>query len=375
MSKQETASKKTNDNEAEVSQAEINAAILDHLRKMDAVQENIIHRIEEMDGKYSNVLTAKERKAQSNKIAKEQKLKIGEGSDFVTETQLKEQEANLLNQATRSRNTVLYGTIDEVRLIGDTITAFVAEEHDETRAFPIMIPSSELFPYNPSDYIGEKKKHLMDEVLHRVGSIVPFVVLQFDEKASLAGGSRLAAMEILGFQNYIKEKKDGVPEYVPDMKTEARVISVRRDRIRVDIHGAEATIRGEDLGYNDYNRVEQNYEVGDFVLVKIKSIKEYEHASKNHNYKLVDVRVSIKAAQEDPRVKYYDTIREGSYLKGTVIDASTENGVFVDTGRMDILCRYPTVNDNKPLVPGRQVTVCITKKDDDTKRIFGIILR
>ena len=126
MSKQEATEKKK-----KVSQADINAAILEHLEKVDRAQEDILQQLDQLGKKESNVLTVKERRARSSREAREQNIKLSDDSGYVSDSQLQEQEANLLNQATRSRNTVLYGTIDEVREINGTPVAFVTEEHDK----------------------------------------------------------------------------------------------------------------------------------------------------------------------------------------------------------------------------------------------------
>ena len=109
----------------------------------------------------------------------------------------------------------------------------------------------------------------------------------------------------------------------------------------------------------------QNFFVGERTLVKILSIDRNEETGE------VKIDASVKQAYENPYDKAMALYNEEDKYTGTV-SMIDHNGVFVSlNGGIDVLCKAP----ERGIIPtkGSIVTVKITIKNEEEKRLFGLI--
>lgn len=84
------------------------------------------------------------------------------------------------------------------------------------------------------------------------------------------------------------------------MIVSALVTGVRKDRIRVNVMGAETTIHSEELSHTTLESLDREFEVGDAFEVKVSDIQEYEHVAFGNTFHLVTLKASKKATTIHP---------------------------------------------------------------------------
>lgn len=241
--------------------------------------------------------------------------------------------------------------------------------------FMIFIPFYELFEYSEEDF--SKDVYKANELKARLNSHIEFCITEVYESDGFAIGSRLAALEQRGAQLF-KARGDRAPAVYPDKYLNATVISVRTDRIYVTIGGADCMLKSRQLSWNSLQNLDDEFEVGQTIAVRVKSIEKYKYeskapqgAQKRQDYALYKVELSAKEAAPNPAELFYHHFWEGKVVSGT-IKSYTDKYVYVNLqGKMDCICYIPKVG--RP-APGTPCTVQITLTKDDEKRIFGKII-
>ena len=243
---------------------------------------------------------------------------------------------------------ILTGTIQGVERPADNPSRSLAVIYHGD--YKIIIPAEEAVE-PPSDFRGR----LPEDVLHymvtkRLGAEIDFIVKGIDGKAGLAVGSRLEAMAAKRREYYFGSDRDGNNLLYEGICAEARVVSVIRAGIFVDLFGLEVYIPLRELSYQR-------------ILVKILSIDRSDRAHPK-------VSASIKQAGENPYEKALRRYTVGNRYVGTVSMVDM-NGVFVALdGGIDCLCSYP--KRGRP-PRGARVTVRILGINNDSNRIWGAI--
>ena len=147
------------------------------------------------------------------------------------------------------------------------------------------------------------------------------------------------------------------------MCAEARVVSVIRAGVFVDLFGLEVYIPLKELSYQRMMDAAVYYQAGQRVLVKVISL---DRTDRNN----IKVHLSVKQAQENPYEKALRRYTVGNRYVGTVSMVDT-NGVFVALdGGIDCLCTFP--KRGRP-PKGARVTVRILGINRETNRIWGAI--
>ena len=229
--------------------------------------------------------------------------------------------------------------------------------------FKIIIPAEEAVE-PPDDFRGR----LPEDVLHymltkRLGAEVDYIVKGMDPKAGLAVGSRLEAMRAKRKQYYFGTDRDGNNLIHSGICAEARVVSVIRAGIFVDLFGLEVYIPLRELSYQRLMDAAGYFQPGQRILVKI---LEVDRSDRNQ----IKVTASVKQAGENPYEQALKKYTEGNRYVGTVSMVDT-NGVFVALdGGIDCLCSYP--KRGRP-PRGARVTVRILGINHETNRIWGAI--
>ena len=265
-----------------------------------------------------------------------------------------------LVESLKSRK-ILTGTIQGIERAPDNPTlSFAVLYHGGIK---IIIPASETVA-EPPDFRNREPHEVMHYlVTKRLGAEVDFIVKGIDQQTGIAAASRLEAMAKKRKEYYFDSDRDGNYLLYEGIVAEARIVSVIRAGIFVDLFGAEVYIALRELSYQRWMDATAYYQPGQRVLVKILYI---DRSDRNN----VVVQASVKQAGENPYEVALRRYSIGSRYVGTVSLVDL-NGVFVALdGGIDCLCSYP--KRGRP-PRGARVTVRILGINHDSNRIWGAI--
>ena len=226
----------------------------------------------------------------------------------------------------------------------------------------VIIPAEEVVE-PPEDFRDRSPGDVMHYMItKRLGAEVDYIVKGVD-KEGIAAASHLEAMASKRKEYYFGSDRDGNNLLYEGINAEARVVSVIRAGIFVDLFGAEAYIPLRELSYQRGVDAAAQFQPGQRVLVKMLSIDR-------SNRSKILVSASVKQATENPYEKALRKYVPGSRYVGTVSMVDT-NGVFVSLdGGIDCLCSYP--KRGRP-PRGSRVTVRIIGINNESNRIWGAI--
>jgi len=253
---------------------------------------------------------------------------------------------------------ILSGSIQGVEKTSDDAIAVIYHG-----SYKVIIPAREaVLP--PDDYRGQPAIDVHQYLLtKRLGAEVDYIVKGIDPDAGIVVASRLEAMRAKRKQFYLGTDREGNNLLYAGSCAEARVVSVIRTGIFVDLFGLEMFIPLRELSYQRMMDAAGYFQAGQRVLVKVLSI---DRTDKND----IKATASVKQATENPYEKALRRYTVGNRYVGTVSMVDT-NGVFVALdGGIDCLCSYP--KRGRP-PRGARVTVRILGINKETNRIWGAI--
>ena len=256
---------------------------------------------------------------------------------------------------------ILTGTIQGVeRLADNPEMSYAVVYHGD---FKVIIPVLEAIE-EPADYRGQPKGDVLHYLLNkRLGAEVDYIVKGIDQENNMVAASRQEAMALKRREYYFRTGRDGNYQIYEGIRAEARVISVIRAGIFVDLFGAECYIPLKELSYQRWVDAAQHYQPGQRVLVRVMEVDRSDH---NHP----KVTASVKQAMENPYEKALKKYVVGNRYVGTVSMVDL-NGVFVSLdGGIDCLCTYP--KRGRP-PRGARATVRILGINRENNRIWGVI--
>lgn len=256
---------------------------------------------------------------------------------------------------------ILTGTIQGVEQPEDNPSRSLAVIYHGD--FKVIIPAEEaVLP--PEDNRGRSQEDVMHYTLtKRLGAEVDYIVKGIDPQSGVAVASRLEAMAAKRKEYYFGTDRDGNNILYEGVCAEARIVSVIRAGIFVDLFGLEIYIPLRELSYQRLLDASSQFQHGQRVLVKILSI---DRSDRNH----IKASASVKQAGENPYEKALRRFSVGNRYVGTVSMVDT-TGVFVALdGGVDCLCSYP--KRGRP-PRGARVTVRILGLNMESNRIWGAI--
>lgn len=256
---------------------------------------------------------------------------------------------------------ILTGTIQGVEQPEDNPSRSLAVIYHGD--FKVIIPAEEaVLP--PEDNRGRSQEDVMHYTLtKRLGAEVDYIVKGIDPQSGVAVASRLEAMAAKRKEYYFGTDRDGNNILYEGVCAEARIVSVIRAGIFVDLFGLENYIPLRELSYQRLLDASSQFQPGQRVLVKILSI---DRSDRNH----IKASASVKQAGENPYEKALRRFSVGNRYVGTVSMVDT-TGVFVALdGGVDCLCSYP--KRGRP-PRGARVTVRILGLNMESNRIWGAI--
>ena len=256
---------------------------------------------------------------------------------------------------------ILTGTIQGVeRLASNPEICYAVTYHGD---FKIIIPVLDAIE-EPENYRDQPKGDVLHYLLNkRLGAEVDYIVKRIDQEGGVVAANRLEAMALKRREYYFRTDRDGNYQIYEGIRAEARVVSVIRAGIFVDLFGAECYIPLRELSYQRWVDAASHYQPGQRVLVKV---LEVDRSDRNKPR----VTASVKQASENPYEKALKKYAVGNRYVGTVslVDLS---GVFVSLdGGIDCLCSRP--KRGRP-PRGARVTVRILGINNETNRIWGVI--
>ena len=226
--------------------------------------------------------------------------------------------------------------------------------------FKVVIPAEDMVekPEEREDRSLADSYHYL--LTRRLGAEVDYVVNSIFYDDMIAYASRVEAMQVKRKRFY--RGGDGALVH-EGVRAEARVVSVTRGGIFIDLFGIETYIPLRELSYQRLSNAMSNFNTGDRVIVKVLSVD-------NKDLRNIKVEASVKQASVNPYEFALKKFSVGNRYVGTV-SMVDKNGVFValDTG-VDCLCRFPA--RGRP-IKGTRATVQILGIDEKTNRIWGII--
>ena len=287
---------------------------------------------------------------------------IAIGSSLSVETEAEKSKNDLLDLVeSQKTGRILSGIIQGVEQTSDNPPRSLASVyHGE---FKVIIPAEEAVE-PPDDYRGRTPEEVHHYMLtKRLGAEVDYIVKGMDTESGLAVGSRLEAMRARRKEYFFATDRDGNNLIHSGVVAEARIVSVIRAGIFVDLFGLEIYIPLKELSYQRWLDAAAHFQPGQRVLVKVLEINRIDKTQ-------VKVIASVKQAGENPYEKALRKYAVGNRYVGTVsmVDA---NGVFVALdGGIDCLCSYP--KRGRP-PRGARVTVRILGINKESNRIWGAI--
>ena len=256
---------------------------------------------------------------------------------------------------------ILTGTIQGVEQPEDNPSRSLAVIYHGD--FKVIIPAEEaVLP--PEDNRGRSQEDVMHYTLtKRLGAEVDYIVKGIDPQSGVAVASRLEAMAAKRKEYYFGTDRDGNNILYEGVCAEARIVSVIRAGIFVDLFGLEIYIPLRELSYQRLLDASSQIQPGQRVLVKILSI---DRSDRNH----IKASASVKQAGENPYEKALRRFSVGNRYVGTVSMVDT-TGVFVALdGGVDCICSNP--KRGRP-PRGARVTVRILGLNMESNRIWGAI--
>ena len=294
---------------------------------------------------------AAKREPDAKVVAIDEKIKV-----ITNENEKQNMLLDLLESLRAGR--ILTDMIQGVETYGDEPCAVLY--HGE---FKVIIPGKQLVE-PPEDLRGQPEKEIYRYlVTKRLGAEVDYVIKGVDQKADVAVASRLDAMYQKRRAYYTGTDRNGNRLLYEGALAEARVTSVIRPGMFVELFGVDTYVPLKALSYQRWADASEHYQPGDRVIVKIMKLERI-------NRNKINVVVSVKHAGENPYDKALKKYTEGNSYIGTVSMINT-SGVFVAMEHgIDCLCEYP--KRGRPPI-GARVTVRILGIDRKRHRMWGSI--
>lgn len=341
-------------------------------KEEDPVQHEAIGQteIDHINTKRRAVLATE---AERRKLYREDRI-VGFAGDTVdTETSKLRQESITLAAALKS----VPQTILECEVMGITDTTngihlMRLKMKNSDGLIPIYVPAEHFIAFPEDGRYTDNPRLLMNELRSRIGQQARVTIKYFDEERKFAYGNRLDAMEMDGNHYYEARNANNPALLFAGAKCNARIVSVRSDRLTVECCGAEAVLKSADLSHHSIGAVDSAFHVGEVIVVKINSIEALDYTMGNRTYKLHKITASKRDAETDPAELYFDQYKQGDTYRGIVTSDVTDYGIFVNVdGRMDVLCSVPV---GRIPYRGEPVKVIIRRKDTEKHRLGGVII-
>lgn len=299
------------------------------------------------------------------------------GRKAKTESDKLRDEVNTLKSAATSVPPAqLMGVVDSFRKTDNGMWIVEMQLKDSEGRVPILVPLNQFHVIEGAEY--ENDTVINNDLTSRIGAevaFIPYLVHEAKKKGekTFSIASCVYAMAQEANRNFVRITADGRPRYVNGMILPAVVVGVRRDKVRVNVMGAEATIDSPELSWTALDSVEKEFKIGDEFYVKVSDIHETKYTAGKMTYDIVKLKASKRQAESNPAKKYINDFTEGEVCRG-VVKAFTPNGLmFVRVkNKMDCLCHASASGVN---LRGDKVSVRIKEVNRKDCTLYGTIHR
>lgn len=372
--------------EASTAISEITKEVAESFQKEAIIEDAFIRRS----------ITLPNKRARRETFREEETIVGDESGEIETFSSMKRKEYGMLADSAKSaKPKVLYGRVDGVEEIeaGGMRSAMVichlatdirsdlnTEREMRSGIYKIKIPAPMFFIYNREEYATQEGYPQLKKNLDmRIGSIAEFVVYDINMAQEDVLASRIRAMQILGYDNYLSEKA----QVKPGVIAKGYIAYINSRGIVVDILGSDCFIPNDELSWKFIGNAldeRKNFQIGTAVPVRIKSVEKASAQVYGRNYPYIKTTGSIKDAKQNPNKVFYEKYVLGQKYKGTIAYKLVTGEYIVNLGSAHdgisgdgatCICKAPAIEFSGSPYVGQNCMVAIVGKNKDNYRFSG----
>ena len=276
----------------------------------------------------------------------------------------------------KKRKTILRGHVDEISSTPNGMG--IAVSYYKNQRITIPLTQMELKLSEDSKYQGTYEERLKRFATTLMGAEIDFIVKEVDEENGVVLASRREAL-IERIQTYyatLDSNEASIVANNPDVQ--ARVISVGRKNLGVEVFGIQTQINAKDIFYEWVVNLRNVFSVGDVILVNIEDIEYPDYFDGCNQDEKWLLGIKIKASHKKFEVDYpsisFENFDVGTKIRGTITDI-TDNGTIhlVLKNKVNAIARV--VGGNRMPLVGDEVSYVCTRKDEKTHVSIGQITK
>lgn len=318
-----------------------------------------------------------------------------ENDELKTYARAKKTEYDILSgSANSAKPKALYGVVDGIEemqigsvktimavchLIAANASDINTEREIKSSIYKIRIPAPLFFIDENGRYSSpEAYDDLRYNMSMRIGSIIEFVVYNISLEDEDVLASRIGAMQIISYDNYLGKRA----RVKPGSLVKGRIVHVNRTGLIADVLGADVFIRRNELTwrYLDDLLYDKEFHVGNPILVRVTSVDTAKTEVFGRAYPYVKIKASAKDAKENPNKMYFNRYEIGQKYSGYIAYHLKTGAYIVNLGLKDTgvnceqatcICKAPAMELGGVPYTGQQCVVAIVAKDPATFRING----
>ena len=280
-----------------------------------------------------------------------------------------EREATLWHEIQNSYRTrhILTGTLDTVERTDSGLTLAVVNYN----GFRVAIPAKEMLlnsmrqPNVGGQAYAERMTLMARQLYARLGSEIDFIVKGIENKSRSIVASRRDAMYRKRQTFYFDTDASGQPMIYEGRIVQARVVSVAERVIRVEVFGVECSIRGSGISREWYGSANENFSVGDTILVRVLTIQRPDVEN-------IQITADIRSVSNTDNANLSKCVVQGHYV-GRITDV--RSGVFFIRLNNGVNAVAHASYDLRN--PGKKddVSFVVTRLDAEHNVALGVITR
>lgn len=280
-----------------------------------------------------------------------------------------------LNTALRKKTT-LKSTIDEISKTPNGMGIVVTYYKNQRITIPLT--QMGIILSDDSKYQESYETRLFKFATTLIGAEIDFIVKSVDEKNRVVLASRKDALvdKIRTYYATLDKNKVSMIGNNPDVQ--ARVISVGRKNLGVEVFGIQTQINAKDVFYEWVVDLRNDFSAGDVILVNVEEIQYpdyFEGCEDNEEWLLgIKIKANHKKFEKDYPSISFENHTVGSKTRGTITEI-TENGTIHIILKNKVNAIAHIVAGNRTPLVGDVVSYVCTRKDEKTHVSIGQITK
>ncbi len=335
------------------------------------------------------------RKAAREAFGENEEIIGDDNEELMTYGKAKKLEYEILSDSANSlKPKVLYGVVDGIEdvnlgsvrtimavchLVATNAADINTEKEIRSAIYKIRIPAPLFFIDENGKYESpDAYDNLRYSMSMRIGSIIEFVVYNISLEDEDVLASRIGAMQIRSYDNYLGKRA----RIKPGSLAKGRIVHVSRSGIVVDVMGADVFIRRDELTwrYLDDLVYEKEFKLGKAILVRVTSVDTGKTNIYGREYPYVKIKASAKDAKENPNKMYFKRYEVGQKYVGYIAYHLKTGEYIVNLGQKNTginseqatcICKAPAMELGGVPHNGQKCVIAIIAKDPATFRIMG----